>query len=522
MTTRNGRGREPAAASAPLLHDPATERLAVGRAAFDPGIRADLLARLVDADFFVDAHRVLFGAVRTMALGEAGADLVALADRVESSADVFEKLGGVATFVRDLQSDPEVRSSRDWPADVFLDATATPLRRLAIQRRIANTARALAATPSDAKLVAALAEMQAQLDAGSTSARALAPPDRWSDLLRLPPPQEVWIASELIPAEANVLVAAYPKSHKTNLCIDLAVAAASGTPFLGHYAVPRQHRVGIVLMEGAKHQLVRRTMRIAQARGVEDLGDLDDFLHPWFRPKLSLASPAVMTEMAAYVSRLQLDLLVIDNWSYVASGNSNDSDEVTPQLKALSDLREASPGLTVVLVHHARKSGGADKSGERLADMIRNSTAFPAWYDVGIAAARKDETSPVVDLRIEMRDYPTPPAFSFIVEDEHPASPEYGPYPGGWLRLRVHGQKSDRAVAVAVLEGLFPAIADVLASFPGCTSRGLRQHVKGNNERIDDAVALMVERGLVLCDVNVRGSKSYKLVGPPPAAPSLL
>lgn len=317
----------------------------------------------------------------------------------------------------------------------------------------------------------------------------------------MPAPQESWIAQQVIPAEANVLVAAYPKSHKTNLCIELAVAAASGTPFLGSYAVPRQHRVGVVFMEGSKYRLLQRVRRIAQARSIHDAGCLDEHFFAWFRPKLLLSSPQAMGEMREFVEEFQLDVLILDNWSYIASGNSNDSDEVTPQLMALSALREVSPGLTVVLVHHARKSGGADKSGERLADLIRNSTAFPAWYDVGIAASRKSEADPVVELRMEMRDFPSPAPFAFIVEDEHPASAEYGPYPGGWLQLRVHGQKDHvRAPAVTKDEAAAALEEQVLAFIVrqvGASSRDLRQAISGRNEVVDLAVRSLLKDGKI-------------------------
>lgn len=115
-----------------------------------------------------------------------------------------------------------------------------------------------------------------------------------------------------------------------------------------------------------------------------------------------------------------MDVLILDAWAYVATGNSDSADEVTPQLVAFSSIRDKVPGLTTVLIHHARKQK-ADAKDERVTDLIRGSGAFGAWYDCGIALSRKDEQSPV-GVRVELRDYRTPKPFSFTIEDEVPPS----------------------------------------------------------------------------------------------------
>jgi hypothetical protein len=315
------------------------------------------------------------------------------------------------------------------------------------------------------------------------------------DLLDMPEPEEQFIAEGIIPCDANVVWAGYPKSHKTNALLELMVSAASATSFLGRFPVERPFRTGAVLMEDRAHRVRRRLHRICKAHHVA-LGDLQGRLSFWYRPPLRLSDSGVMLELARQIEQLQLQLLIVDSWSYVSSGNSDKSDDVTPQLQALAALRDRAPGLTIVLVHHARKAApGQDPTGERLTDTIRNSTAFGAWYDTGIVLSRTDETSPV-KVRAELRDLPAPAPFAFTVEDEYPASPDSGAYPTGWLRLCA----SD--VTPAILEQrsraarFQPDVLQVLRNTPGCSKRQLRGSIKGDDQSIEAAFEILVSAGL--------------------------
>lgn len=315
------------------------------------------------------------------------------------------------------------------------------------------------------------------------------------DLLAVEDPENRDIADGLIPADANILIAAYPKSHKTNTILELAVAAASATPFLGRFRVQRPHRIGLVLMEDAAHRVRRRIQRMCKAHGV-DPESLDGLIHIWFRPPLRLADAEAVQEMHDWARDLALDLLAIDNWSYVASGNSNDADEVTPQLAAFSSIRGANPGMSVLLVQHARKQG-QDRNAERLTDVIRNSSAFGAWYDAGLVLARPDEQSPVT-IRAELRDRPAPTAFTFVVEDEHPGNDLY--MPSGYLRLQSLDKPPALVQRDAAADQLAASVLAFVQANPNTSKRRLRMAVKGDNAVVDHALERLVEKGFVVIE----------------------
>ena len=315
-------------------------------------------------------------------------------------------------------------------------------------------------------------------------------PSTATELMDQPEPEVEWLAEGFLPAGGNVLVAGYPKTFKTTLLQDLAVSLASGSPFLDKFPVDRVYNVGLVLMEGLEWQAAKRTRRLCQAHGL-DPRKVGERIHIWHRPPLVL-NPTIVGRLAEWVKELDIDVVILDAWSYVARGNSDDADEVTPQLQAFSGLRDTVPECTVILVHHGRKTkvGG----GGRLTDDIRNSTAFGAWYDAGVLLARKDEQSPV-GVRCELRDYPSPDAFTFTVQDEYPASEANGWRSSGYLRITA----SDKSVAQLGrdkrVEEVVPLVREFVRENPDCSKRGLREGVKGRGVDVDRAWNALAQAG---------------------------
>lgn len=353
--------------------------------------------------------------------------------------------------------------------------------------------------PTTAALLQSLVEDYSRAEADGTSRRTLAPPVGVLELLSQPEPDDDWLLEELLPADGNFLLAGYPKTHKTNLILELLVALAIAGKFLGRFQAPRRFRVGAILMEDRPHRVRRRLRRICQGHRVK-LEDLDGHLFIWFRPALRLSDASAMRELAAFVADCGLDYLHIDNWAYVSTGNSNDADEVTPQLSALSGLRAArEQGMTVGLTQHARKTT-KDVDADRLTDMIRNSSAFGAWYDAGIVLARENETAPVT-VRAELRDHPSPNPFAFTVEDEFPAGQESGrTYPSGYLRLMAADRSARQITDESTWQRLVPEIRTFLTANPGASKRKLRDAIGAKNDHIEAAFAWMITTGEALFD----------------------
>jgi hypothetical protein len=312
-------------------------------------------------------------------------------------------------------------------------------------------------------------------------------PFTMAGLRELPEQEDRWLIERWLPEDANAILAGAPKTYKTLLLEEMAMALGTATPFLGRFRVPEPRRVGMVLMEDSKYRTRRRLERLALARGLT-LRDVDGLFF-WFRPPLRLASPSDLEDLAFHIEDRGLDALWIDNWSHVATGDSNDADAVTQQLAGYSGLRTRFPGLTVGLSHHVRKPGPAG-SGDRLSDLIRNSTAFGAWYDVGVVLSRKDEQSPV-KVRAEMRDAPAPDSFIFTVEDQYPAGTGGGAFPSGWLRLLASDTSPALMEREAAARRFVAPVREYLARNNGCSKEQLKRNITGDNALILAAFDLL-------------------------------
>jgi hypothetical protein len=272
--------------------------------------------------------------------------------------------------------------------------------------------------------------------------------------------------------------------------MELAVAGATGTPFLGRFETPGDTKTGMILLEGGEREQAWRIHRLAQSRGIR-AEDLDGFIHVWHRPPLRLNDPVTMDELGRFSKVLELDLLIIDAWAYAAEGSSNEDWTVTPQLMAISRLRDNCPGLTPLLVHHARKST-SDPKGDRLTDLIRGSGSFGGWYDACMVLARKNETSPTVTVRTELREYPPPDTFAFTVEDDEPASFSNCYTPQGALRLRASDLSPQTIERREAAEEKTRAVEEFVLEHPGCSKRDIRDGVTGKGVVIDAAIELLL------------------------------
>ena len=281
--------------------------------------------------------------------------------------------------------------------------------------------------------------------------------------------------------------------------LDLAVSLATATPFLGRFRVPVRRRAGLVLMEDRKWSVKRRLERLCLSRGVA-LADLEGWLHHWIRPPLRFNDQTVR-ELGDYAAELELDFLGVDSWAYVGVGDHNDAAEVTPQLQAFGAIHERRPGISLELTHHARKEKTPGQlSDQRLTDIIRNSSAFGAWYDAGLVLTRRDETESHVTVRAEFRDYLEPAPFAFEVKDEYPASEQNNYRSSGWLRLLASNgtrQTFDRQAAIAKL---VPAVREVLAKHTEDLSKTtlrkeVRKKMKGRDSDIDAAFEELEKAG---------------------------
>lgn len=245
---------------------------------------------------------------------------------------------------------------------------------------------------------------------------------RAAELLPRHPEQPRWLVDSLWGAAAVGMIGGAPKSGKTWLALEIAVAVASGRPCLGRFAVPQAGPVLVYAAEDAPEQIRERLEHLARARGA-DFPSLDVHL---------ILEPSLRVDRTEHLQRLQLTLqrhrpmlLVLDPYVRLQRVDENDATQVSAILAALRQLSRSFQ-LALALVHHARKNP-ASQAGQAL----RGSSDFHAWGDSNLYLLRRRDqlllsaehrfaaaTSPleltlVADpgpVRLELRDgHPAPP-----------------------------------------------------------------------------------------------------------------
>ena len=213
--------------------------------------------------------------------------------------------------------------------------------------------------------------------------------------------EQRWLVTGLWSDQAVGIVGGEPKCCKSFLALDLAVAVASGTPCLRHFPVPQPGRVLLYAAEDALH-VVRRRLKGICAAASRELADLD--VQVITAPTLRLDLPADRGALERTVESLQPRLLILDPFVRLHRIDENASGEVAPLLAYLRELQRRY-ALSVLLVHHAKKSAGRIRAGQAL----RGSSEFHAWGDSNLYLRRSVNA---LTLIIEHRAAPSPPNLS--------------------------------------------------------------------------------------------------------------
>lgn len=239
--------------------------------------------------------------------------------------------------------------------------------------------------------------------------------------------EQRWLIEQLWAEQAVGVIGGEPKSNKSFLALDMAVAVASGAPCLGRFAVRCPGRVLLYAAEDAATTVRERLDGISRAAGCE-LERLD--IQVITAPSLRLDLPADRQKLTATIAHLRPRLLVLDPFVRLHRCRENESAEVAPLLAYLRELQRRFE-VAVTVVHHARK--GADRA--RAGQALRGSSEFHAWGDSNLYLRRRSDrlvltiehraaaaiadlgvalaADPALALRVHDLPAPTEPATAF-------------------------------------------------------------------------------------------------------------
>jgi len=290
------------------------------------------------------------------------------------------------------------------------------------------------------------------------------------------PPTDRWLVEGLWGWPAVGFVAGIPKSQKTWLSLEIAVAVASGRPCLGRYPVRKRGHVLLYAAEDSAEAIRERVASIAAARQV-DLDSLGVGLITV--PSLRLDNDGHRRRLAATVAAIKPRLLILDPLVRLHSGDENSSADISSLLDFLRTLQREHE-VAVLVVHHVRKSP-ASQPGQAL----RGSGDLHAWLDSALYLMRCQGR---LVLRPEHRDNPAVEPVEIALDPDRPHLVVKGPL--------LDETSVPSASSSGGAGGLDDRVLHALAAQP-LTRAALREHLKVRNETLGQALGRLQARGAI-------------------------
>jgi len=282
--------------------------------------------------------------------------------------------------------------------------------------------------------------------------------------------EPAWLITSLWGEQAVGFIGGTPKSCKTWLALELAVAVASGRPCLGRFEVRDPGHVLLYTAEDDAVDVRCRVAAIARARKIElerlAVGLITE-------PSLHLDRSRDQHRLDATLAKLKPRLLVLDPLVRLHRGDENSAADTSTLLAFLRGLQREH-GVAIAVVHHVRKAPTTGQPGQAL----RGSGDLHAWSDSNLFLLHRNER---LELHAEHRNHPAPEplAIELATRPEHLVTSDIGvdPPPDGVNGLR--GQVVEALVASSM------------------TRTALREQLRIRNETLGHILAGLESEGVI-------------------------
>jgi hypothetical protein len=299
-------------------------------------------------------------------------------------------------------------------------------------------------------------------------------------------PERRWLIEGLWGAEAVGIVGGEPKSCKSFLVLDMAVAVASATPCLRRFPVPRPGRVLLYAAEDSPTTVRQRLEGICAAASL-NLPDLD--VQVITAPTLRLDLETDRDRLEDTVRTLRPTLLILDPFVRLHRVDENVSADVAPLLDYLRGLQRRYQ-TAVALVHHARKGAAHIRAGQAL----RGSSELHAWGDSNLYLRRTGEGDRLT-LAIEHRAAASSTGLLVGLLAHNDG-----------LALHADDTATTKPPLASTLTATDRVEAALAAANAPLSLKVLRNSVKMRAETVSDALAVLVTQGRAC-----RSKKGYAL-----------
>lgn len=223
--------------------------------------------------------------------------------------------------------------------------------------------------------VEALAKMNGQLSGGDR--RIIQSSNLMSALWEKDVKQPAAIVGNGVIREGSfVLLYGRPGMGKTWLAAQLALAVASGKPWLG--MPTEQRRVALVEMELTDYYLKERIIQLTATMDPEErqmtLGNIEYLAKPDFKGVIDLMDRSARDGLITWIMEHKIGVLILDAMSRMHFARENDAQEMGQVLANIEYIRDHT-GCSIVAIHHEPKESGKEEKVSDL-DAARGSSRF--------------------------------------------------------------------------------------------------------------------------------------------------
>ena len=237
-----------------------------------------------------------------------------------------------------------------------------------------------------------------------------------SELLATQPVDAGWLIKDVWHADAWGIVGGEAKSHKSMITLEMAIAVASGEPFLGKFDVHRNGPVLIIQEENdSDYYLPDLLYKMLRERGLFPSPAIwsegqDRYLAPnrnlpirfLNQSGFNLTDPAHLERVEKEVARIRPVLIIFDPlYSMLGAVDETKAHEVRPILNWLRKLSKENSAAVVVCHHWRKKQGKSDTS--RAGQRLSGSNNFHNWIVCGLYVERPTDKKAEVIVTREFR-----------------------------------------------------------------------------------------------------------------------
>lgn len=233
-----------------------------------------------------------------------------------------------------------------------------------------------------------------------------------SELLAMPEVDPDWLVDQLFTVGSNGWVAAEPKAGKSWTVLELVRALATGTAFLGRFAVKQPRRTLYIQEEDSLQRVLRRFKQMLKGDPSQSPPS-DEYLLWSIRAGFKIDSDAWMEKLRQEIEAFSAEVIVLDVFNRLHGSDENKQAEMTAILNALTTLTNQY-GCSFIIVHHNRKPQAGSEA--RANQLMRGSGVLAGWAECSLYL-RKGKEKHVLIVTPESKDAPELDDFSITLRD---------------------------------------------------------------------------------------------------------